>query len=57
MLIVLRYSVKHPGENIKKSTSIHACVLAPDQCHLHSFPDAVPVYDPKTTAVLYPTDV
>lgn len=48
--------VHHPEENIKKSTSIHACLLAPGFCFLREFPDKIPRYDPKSTVLLYPTE-
>jgi hypothetical protein len=48
-------SVHHVGENVKKSTSIHACILSPDYCRFLEYPHQLPAYDPRTTILLYPT--
>ena len=47
--------IHHPGENVFKSTSIHACVLCPSQCRFIEHPHEIPKYDPQTTVLLYPT--
>lgn len=40
---------------MKKSTSIHACILAPAHCRFLEHPEQLPPYDPNTTILLYPT--
>lgn len=49
--------IHHVGENVKKSTSIHACILAPDSARLLEFPRDLPErgYDSSSTVLLYPT--
>jgi hypothetical protein len=49
--------IHHVGENVKKSTSIHACILAPDHARFLEHPAELPAegYDPATTLLLYPT--
>ena len=49
--------IHHVGENVKKSTSIHGCILAPDFCRFLEFPADLPPggYDPASTVLLYPT--
>ena len=49
--------IHHVGENVKKSTSIHACILAPDSARLLEFPRDLPEggYDHTSTVLLYPT--
>jgi hypothetical protein len=48
--------VVHPKENIRRSTSLHACVLAPAHCRLVRFPDAMPEYDFHDTVLLFPDE-
>lgn len=45
----------HRQESIRKSTGIHACVLAPRQCRIVAFPSQVPDYDPDSTVLLFPS--
>jgi hypothetical protein len=47
----------HVGENVKKSTSIHACILSPSCCRFLEHPRDLPPggYDPSQTVLLYPT--
>lgn len=51
----MSYSVHHVGENVKKSTSIHCCILSPSSCRFLEFPADLPPYDPASTILLYPT--
>lgn len=46
--------IHHPGENLTKSTAVHATILAPSQSVMHEFPH-IPQYDPETTLLLFPT--
>jgi hypothetical protein len=49
-------SIHHVNENVKKSTSIHACILSPSHCRFLEHPHEIPShYDPATTILLYPT--
>lgn len=43
-------------DNIKKSSSIHAKVLAPADTEICQFPDEIPNFDPATTVVLFPSE-
>lgn len=47
----------HPQENIKKSTSLHACILASDYCHIKQFDHtSTQQYNTGDTVLLYPSD-
>jgi len=49
--------IHHVGENVKKSTSIHACILSPEHARFLEHPRDLPAegYDPASTLLLYPT--
>lgn len=47
--------IRHSRETVKKSTGLHAAIIAPEQVRHFTFPN-VPDSDPDTTYILYPTD-
>eukprot|EP00126_Sphaerothecum_destruens_P009644 Sdes_comp20554_c0_seq1m15324 len=47
--------VKHPGEKSSKSTAIHACLLAPKNVKLHSYPEIPTFEDNSRVLLLFPS--
>eukprot|EP00735_Rhodelphis_limneticus_P007107 TRINITY_DN19606_c0_g1::TRINITY_DN19606_c0_g1_i1::g.24606::m.24606 TRINITY_DN19606_c0_g1::TRINITY_DN19606_c0_g1_i1::g.24606 ORF type:complete len:293 (+),score=36.26,sp/Q9D8U7/DTWD1_MOUSE/31.62/6e-33,DTW/PF03942.10/7.1e-25 TRINITY_DN19606_c0_g1_i1:39-881(+) len=47
--------IKHPHELLSKSSAVHAAVLCPKQVRIRNFPEGLDEYDPKTTAVIFPS--
>lgn len=41
---------------IKKSTAIHAKLLAPKQVAIHTYPNEIPAFNPNDTVIVYPSE-
>jgi hypothetical protein len=44
------------SDKVKKSTGVHAKILAPEQVRICQFPEGVPAYDRDTTVLVYPSE-